>query len=73
MDVEAARLFVEIVGGFGTIGVLGMWVVHAERRRIKLSDYIIEDWQELTRARRRNIEANLQESENEGTIIRKLG
>jgi hypothetical protein len=47
MNLEELQLIASIAQSITTVGVLLVWVIFAEKRRIRLAEAIIDDWHDL--------------------------
>jgi hypothetical protein len=51
MDIEQMQAIAQIGQSITVTGVLLAWVFHEARNRSKLSDFILDDWNDLRRER----------------------
>jgi len=47
MSLEELQLIATIAQSITTVGVLLVWVIFAEKRRVRLAEAIIDDWHDL--------------------------
>jgi hypothetical protein len=50
-DIELVRQIAETTQSITTVGILIYWVYTERRSRLRLSEKILDDWEDLKRAR----------------------